>query len=139
MAGIADREDGDVTSQFSWNVSEKGQQHEEGPTAGARAGGSDSLVAGVGGDDDGGSGGGGDGGGLSLDQVSLAIDDDDYMNQLAWMVADDKYWPKLGFTEPAEVVATRTSTSPAWSAATSGSRRARATSSGRPWPRAASR
>ena len=28
------------------------------------------------------------------------------MNQLAWMVADEKYWPDLGFTEPAEVFAT---------------------------------
>jgi hypothetical protein len=26
--------------------------------------------------------------------------------QMAWMVADEKYWPELGFTEPAEVVAT---------------------------------
>lgn len=46
-----------------------------------------------------------EGGGLSLDQVRLAIDNDDYMNQLAWMIADDKYWPELGFTEKAEVVA----------------------------------
>ncbi|HEX7186897.1 MAG TPA: hypothetical protein VF423_01620 [Actinomycetes bacterium] len=43
--------------------------------------------------------------GLSLDQVKLAIDNDDFMNQLAWMIADDKYWPELGFTKPAEVVA----------------------------------
>ena len=69
------------------------------------------LVAACGGGDDGdggsgGSGGsGGDGGGLSLDQVKLAIDNDDYMNQLAWMIADDKYWPDLGFTKDAEVVA----------------------------------
>ena len=28
------------------------------------------------------------------------------MNQLAWMVADESYWPDLGFTEPAEVFAT---------------------------------
>ena len=61
------------------------------------------LTAGCGGDDD--SGGEGDGG-LSKDQVQLAIDNDDYMNQLAWMVADEKYWPDLGFTEPAEVFAT---------------------------------
>ena len=40
-----------------------------------------------------------------LDQVRLAIDGDDYMNQLAWMVADDKYWPDLGFTKKAKVVA----------------------------------
>ncbi len=58
------------------------------------------VVAGCGGDDD----SGGDGG-LSKDQVRLAMDNDDYMNQLAWMVADEKYWPDLGFTEPAEVVA----------------------------------
>lgn len=44
-------------------------------------------------------------GGLSLDQVRLAMDGDDYMNQLAWMVADDKYWPDLGFTKKASVVA----------------------------------
>jgi len=59
------------------------------------------LAAGCGGDDD---SGGGDGE-LSLDQVRLAMDNDDYMNQLAWMVADEKYWPELGFTEEAEVVA----------------------------------
>ena len=34
------------------------------------------------------------------------MDNDDFMNQLAWMVADEKYWPDLGFTEEAEVVAT---------------------------------
>lgn len=33
------------------------------------------------------------------------MDGDDYMNQLAWMVADDKYWPDLGFTKKASVVA----------------------------------
>jgi NitT/TauT family transport system substrate-binding protein len=65
------------------------------------------LVAACGGDDgDSGDGGsGGDGGGLSIDQVKLAIDNDDYMNQLAWMIADDKYWPDLGFTKKADVVA----------------------------------
>lgn len=57
------------------------------------------------GSDDSGGGGSSDDGGLSLDQVRMAIDGDDYMNQLAWMVADDKYWPDLGFTEDAEVVA----------------------------------
>jgi ABC-type nitrate/sulfonate/bicarbonate transport system substrate-binding protein len=61
------------------------------------------VAAACGGDDGGGSS---DGDGLSLNQVKLAIDGDDYMNQLAWMIADDKYWPDLGFTEPAEVVAT---------------------------------
>jgi ABC-type nitrate/sulfonate/bicarbonate transport system substrate-binding protein len=53
-------------------------------------------------------GGGGDAdeesGGLGLNQVRMAMDSDDYMNQLAWMVADERYWPDLGFTEPAEVV-----------------------------------
>ena len=58
------------------------------------------LAAGCGGDDD----SGGDSG-LGQDQVRLAMDNDDYMNQLAWMVADENYWPDLGFTEDAEVVA----------------------------------
>jgi ABC-type nitrate/sulfonate/bicarbonate transport system substrate-binding protein len=52
---------------------------------------------------------GGDGGGsaeLSLTQVQLAMDNDDFMNQIAWMVADESYWPDLGFTEEADVVAT---------------------------------
>jgi ABC-type nitrate/sulfonate/bicarbonate transport system substrate-binding protein len=57
----------------------------------------------------GGSGDGGDGSSSSsgggFDQVRLAMDGDDYMNQLAWMVADEKFWPDLGFTKPAEVVA----------------------------------
>lgn len=43
--------------------------------------------------------------GGTLNQVRLAIDGDDYMNQLAWMVADEQFWPDLGFTEEAEVVA----------------------------------
>jgi ABC-type nitrate/sulfonate/bicarbonate transport system substrate-binding protein len=60
------------------------------------------LLAACGSDD----GGGGDGGDGGLDQVRLAIDGDDYMNQLAWMVADESYWPDLGFTEEAEVFAT---------------------------------
>lgn len=63
------------------------------------------LVAGCGGGGGETSSGEGDGG-LSLDQVQLAIDNDDFMNQLAWMIADDKYWPDLGFTKKAEVVAT---------------------------------
>ena len=67
------------------------------------------LVAACGSGDDEGdatTGDGGDGGkSLSIDQVKLAIDNDDYMNQLGWMLADSKYWPDLGFTEPAEVVA----------------------------------
>lgn len=57
------------------------------------------LVSACGGDDGGGEGDGG------LNQVRMAMDGDDYMNQLAWMVADEMYWPDLGFTEPAEVVA----------------------------------
>lgn len=65
------------------------------------------LVAACGGDDGESTGSSGDksDGGLSIDQVRLAIDNDDYMNQLAWMIADDKYWPDLGFTKKAEVVA----------------------------------
>jgi len=63
------------------------------------------TACGGGGDDDSDGGTSSEGGGLSLDQVRLAIDNDDYMNQLAWMVADEKYWPDLGFTEKAEVVA----------------------------------
>lgn len=59
------------------------------------------LLTACGGDSD--EGGGGDGGVMS--QVKLAIDGDDYMNQLAWMVADERFWPDLGFREPAEVVA----------------------------------
>lgn len=58
------------------------------------------LAAACGGDEAGSSEDGG-----TLDQVRLAIDNDDYMNQLAWMVADANYWPELGFSEPAEVVA----------------------------------
>jgi ABC-type nitrate/sulfonate/bicarbonate transport system substrate-binding protein len=64
------------------------------------------VAAACGSDDSGGSAGGGEDGGLSLNQVRLAIDGDDYMNQLAWMVADENYWPDLGFTEEAEVFAT---------------------------------
>jgi len=62
------------------------------------------VAAACGSGDEGGSGG--EDGGLSLDQVRLAIDGDDFMNQLAWMVADERYWPDLGFTEEAEVFAT---------------------------------
>src|SRR3954449_13425547 len=63
------------------------------------------LVAAACGSGDSGGSSSGDGG-LSIDQVRLAIDGDDYMNQLAWMVADDKYWPDLGFKKKADVVAT---------------------------------
>jgi ABC-type nitrate/sulfonate/bicarbonate transport system substrate-binding protein len=62
------------------------------------------LVAAACGSDDSGNSGGGDDGGLN--QVRLAIDGDDYMNQLAWMVADKRFWPDLGFSEQAEVFAT---------------------------------
>jgi NitT/TauT family transport system substrate-binding protein len=65
------------------------------------------LVAACGGDDDGGGGGGGDGEeGLGVERVDLAIDTDDYMNNLAWIVADARYWPDLGFEEEANIVAT---------------------------------
>lgn len=60
------------------------------------------VATGCGGDDD----DGGSGDGLSLNQVRLAIDNDDFMNSMAWMIADQMFWPDLGFTEPAEVVAT---------------------------------
>lgn len=43
---------------------------------------------------------------LGLDQVNMAMDNEDYMNQIAWMVADENYWPELGFCEEARVVAT---------------------------------
>ena len=38
-------------------------------------------------------------------QVRMSYDGDDYMNQMTWMVADEKYWPELGFTQEAEVTA----------------------------------
>jgi ABC-type nitrate/sulfonate/bicarbonate transport system substrate-binding protein len=38
-------------------------------------------------------------------QVKMSYDNDDFMNQMTWMVADQNYWPKLGFTEPADVTA----------------------------------
>jgi hypothetical protein len=62
------------------------------------------LVAACGGDEE--AAGGGDGEGLGVERVQLAIDTDDYMNNLAWAVADARYWPDLGFQEQAEVVAT---------------------------------
>lgn len=64
------------------------------------------VACGGGGTEGGGGNGGGDGGGLTVARPELAIDTDDYMNNLAWAVADEKYWPDLGFTEPAKVVAT---------------------------------
>ncbi len=50
-------------------------------------------------------GGGGGGDGEAVTQVRMAYDGDDYMNQMTWMLADEKYWPELGFTEEAEVTA----------------------------------
>ena len=38
-------------------------------------------------------------------QVRMSYDNDDFMNQMTWMVADEKYWPELGFTQPAQVTA----------------------------------
>ncbi|MGH3329278.1 MAG: ABC transporter substrate-binding protein [Streptomycetales bacterium] len=43
---------------------------------------------------------------LSLPQVRMAMDNEDYMNQIGWMAAEKRYWPDLGFTESADVVAT---------------------------------
>jgi ABC-type nitrate/sulfonate/bicarbonate transport system substrate-binding protein len=64
------------------------------------------VVAACGSDDDGGDGGSGGDGGLGVERVQLAIDTDDYMNNLAWVVADERYWPDLGFEEPAQIFAT---------------------------------
>lgn len=60
------------------------------------------ALAGCGSDD---SGGGGGGDGDEITQVRMSYDGDDFMNQMTWMVADEKYWPEVGFTEPAEVTA----------------------------------
>ena len=52
------------------------------------------------------SGSGGDGEAAEkFTQVKMSYDNDDFMNQMTWMVADAKFWPELGFTEPAEVTA----------------------------------
>jgi ABC-type nitrate/sulfonate/bicarbonate transport system substrate-binding protein len=64
------------------------------------------VAAACGGDDDEGGAGGGAQEGLGVERVELAIDTDDYMNNLAVAVADDRYWSELGFTEPADWVAT---------------------------------
>ena len=68
------------------------------------------VAAACGDDDDGGGGGGADSGGETpapqVEKVQLAIDTDDYMNNIAWVVADEEYWPDLGFEQPAEVFAT---------------------------------
>jgi NitT/TauT family transport system substrate-binding protein len=63
------------------------------------------ALAGCGGDDGGGGGGGGGGDSDAITQVRMAYDGDDFMNQMTWMVADEMFWPDLGFTEPAEVTA----------------------------------
>ena len=63
------------------------------------------VAAACGGDDDEAAGGGGEEG-LGVDRVELAIDTDDYMNNLAVAVADERYWSDLGFTEKADWVAT---------------------------------
>ncbi|PEG42290.1 hypothetical protein CQY20_02450 [Mycolicibacterium agri] len=47
----------------------------------------------------------GGGGEEKFTQVKMSYDNDDFMNQMTWMVADEKYWPELGFTEPADVTA----------------------------------
>jgi len=44
------------------------------------------------------------GGGLSLTQVRLADDNGDYHDQIVYRTAEARYWPELGFTEPADVV-----------------------------------
>src|ERR671915_2266382 len=66
------------------------------------------VAAACGGSESSGGGGGGGGGSddLGVERVELAIDTDDYMNNLAWAVADARYWPDLGFTEEAKVRAT---------------------------------
>ena len=67
------------------------------------------IAAACGGDDDEGGGGSAEEAveeGPSIERVQLAIDTDDYMNNLAWVIADESYWPDLGFEEPAEVFAT---------------------------------
>lgn len=63
------------------------------------------VAASCGGDDDEAAGGGGEEG-LGVERVELAIDTDDYMNNLAVAVADERYWSDLGFTEKADWVAT---------------------------------
>jgi ABC-type nitrate/sulfonate/bicarbonate transport system substrate-binding protein len=60
-----------------------------------------STLAACGGDGDGEGGGDGD----EVTQVRMSYDGDDFMNQMTWMVADDMFWPDLGFSEPAEVTA----------------------------------
>ena len=61
-----------------------------------------STLAACGGDSD---GEGGSGDGDEVTQVRMSYDGDDFMNQMTWMVADDMFWPDLGFSEPAEVTA----------------------------------
>jgi ABC-type nitrate/sulfonate/bicarbonate transport system substrate-binding protein len=62
------------------------------------------------GGDDGDNGGGDESTGsdeeIGVESVQLAIDNDDFMNMLAWIIADAEYWPNLGFQDEANVVAT---------------------------------
>ena len=62
------------------------------------------LISACGGSDDDSANASGDC--LKLDQVNQAMDNEDYMNQIAWITADQKYWPDLGFCKDARVVAT---------------------------------
>ena len=59
------------------------------------------TVAACGGSDTGGSGSQ-SGESLSLDQVRLGEDNGDWMDAIIYNTADEKYWPDLGFTQPAE-------------------------------------
>ncbi|MPZ54452.1 MAG: hypothetical protein GEU79_17280, partial [Acidimicrobiia bacterium] len=44
---------------------------------------------------------------LSLDRVTMAADNGDFMDSLIWSTADARYWPELGFTEPVEATVTQ--------------------------------
>ncbi|MGH2693808.1 MAG: ABC transporter substrate-binding protein [Actinomycetota bacterium] len=63
------------------------------------------LAAACGGDDDDGTVGGAEEG-LGVERVELAIDTDDYMNNVAVAVSQERYWADLGFTKKADWVAT---------------------------------
>jgi ABC-type nitrate/sulfonate/bicarbonate transport system substrate-binding protein len=63
------------------------------------------IAAACGGDDDDGAAGGAEEG-LGVDRVELAIDTDDYMNNVAVAVSQERYWSDLGFTKKADWVAT---------------------------------
>jgi ABC-type nitrate/sulfonate/bicarbonate transport system substrate-binding protein len=65
------------------------------------------VAAACGGDDEGGgAAGGGQDGEIGVDRVELAIDTDDYMNNLAVAVSQERYWADLGFKKEADWVAT---------------------------------